>query len=87
MASQQELSRSEFLAKYPHLRDYLAELQRKGMRPPTFAVQLSREMRDLEEVNVLYPIGDPYFVHVYSVRGEKWRRYVVVQPRMEGDAW
>jgi hypothetical protein len=37
MASQQELSRSEFLAKYPHLRDYLAELQRKGMRPPTFA--------------------------------------------------
>jgi flagellar protein FlaI len=87
MASQQELSRSEFLAKYPHLRDYLAELQRKGMRPPTFAVQLSRDMRDMEEVNVLYPIGDPYFVHVYSVRGEKWRRYVVVQPRIEGDAW
>jgi hypothetical protein len=44
-------------------------------------------MRDIKEVNVLYPIGDPYFVHVYSVRGEKWRRYVVVQPRIEGDAW
>jgi type IV secretory pathway ATPase VirB11/archaellum biosynthesis ATPase len=87
MASQQEFSRSEFLAKYPHLRDYLAELQRKGMRPPTFAVQLSRDMRDMEEVNVLYPIGDPYFVHVYSVRGEKWRRYVVIQPMIEGDAW
>ncbi len=87
MASQQDLNRNEFLAKYPHLRDYLAELQRTGMRPPTFAVQLSREMRDLEDVNVLYPIGDPYFVHVYSVRGEKWRRYVVIQPRMEGDAW
>jgi type IV secretory pathway ATPase VirB11/archaellum biosynthesis ATPase len=87
MASEQDLNRSDFLARYPHLRDYLSELQRRGMRPPTFAVQLSREMRDLEDVNVLYPIGDPYFVHIYSVQGEKWRRYVVIQPRIEGDAW
>ncbi|MDJ0274784.1 MAG: ATPase, T2SS/T4P/T4SS family [Aigarchaeota archaeon] len=87
MSSQQGLRQSDLLARYPHLRDYLTELQRRGFRPPTFAVQLSREMRDLNEVNVLYPIGDPYFVHVYSVPGEKWRRYVVVQPEIEGEAW
>lgn len=87
MASQQVPRQSDLLSRYPHLRDYLTELQRRGLRPPTFAVQLSREMRDLDEVNVLYPIGDPYFVHVYSVTGERWRRYVVVQPAIEGEAW
>ncbi|MEN3048485.1 MAG: ATPase, T2SS/T4P/T4SS family [Candidatus Caldarchaeales archaeon] len=86
MAGQGQAQLPGLLSKYPHLREYLTAWQRSGRRPPVFVVQLSREMRDAEEVNVLYPIGDPFFVHVYSAEGP-WRRYVVVQPRVEEGAW
>jgi len=42
--------------------------------------QLSLDLKYEREINVLYPVGDPIFIHVYS-RGPGLRpMYVVVQP-------
>jgi len=63
----------------PHLFNYLHDWARE--RPlPDFAVQLSREMRKLKDLNLIYPVGDPIFIHVFvKQRGER-PLYHPIQP-------
>ncbi len=64
----------------PHLVKYLANLRSKGLTQPAYHVQLSRDMRYMENINVLYPVGDPIFIHVYErAKGERIY-YQVVEP-------
>jgi len=42
--------------------------------------QLSRDLRYRKRVNVVYPVGDPIFIHVYSRRPGQRHMYVIVQP-------
>ena len=67
-------------AQNPHLLRYLDEWIRSGREPPRYMEQLSRDLRYEKRINILYPVGDPIFIHVYS-RGPGLRpMYVVVQP-------
>ncbi len=67
-------------AQNPHLLRYLDEWIRSGREPPRYMEQLSRDLRYEKRINILYPVGDPIFIHVYS-RGPGLRPiYVVVQP-------
>lgn len=72
---------NEILRKNPHLNEYLEHWISKGFNPPVFVDKPTDEMKGERDVNVIYPIGDPLFVHVYpsdDVPG--YRKYVIVEP-------
>ena len=64
----------------PHLGVYIDKVKKELKEKPEFYEQLSRDMRDLEWVNLIYPVGDPIFIHIYGRRAE--RKYVVIQPQL-----
>lgn len=68
------------LAKNPHLARYLDSLARKGEKVPEYFEQLSRELRYAKEINVLYPVGDPIFIHIKSEKPGERPLYIVIQP-------
>ena len=71
---------SDAITANPHLSRYLEEWLANGNPPPEYMEQLSRDLKYRREINVLYPVGDPIFIHVYSRPGGKRHRYEVIQP-------
>jgi len=69
----------EAQARNPHLREYLAS---KGLEKPDFYVQLDRSLRNLEFPNVMYPVGDPIFIHILRKHGENEVQYIAVEPQL-----
>ena len=61
----------EAQSRNAHLREYLAS---KGIEKPQFYVQLERSLRDQEFPNIMYPVGDPIFIHVIRKPGENERQ-------------
>lgn len=75
-------SKLELVARRnPHLYRYLVEFYKKTKRRPAFYEQLSRAMADLDEVNILYPVGDPIFVHIFG-KGEA-KKYIAIEPMID----
>ncbi|MDK2853581.1 MAG: archaeal flagellar protein FlaI [Thermococcaceae archaeon] len=70
------------MARNPHLREYVEDFVRKYGKMPEFHVQLSRDMKEIKYPNIIYPVGDPIFVHIYGdPKTEK--RYIVIEPRIQ----
>ncbi|MCZ7392702.1 MAG: type II/IV secretion system ATPase subunit [Candidatus Methanoperedens sp.] len=55
----------EAVKNNPHLGKYLREFQEKNGTIPEFVPQLSRDI-DKKNVNAIYPVGDPIFIHIYG---------------------
>ncbi len=68
----------------PHLRRYLDEIKRKEGIIPNFVVQLSREMKALPKPNIIYPVGDPVFIHIWTDRDVE-KRYIAIEPKISGN--
>ena len=68
------------LSKNPHLMRYIDDLAKRGRPLPEYMEQLSRELRYRDEVNILYPVGDPIFIHIYTRGAGERPMYVIVQP-------
>ncbi|MCD6373705.1 MAG: type II/IV secretion system ATPase subunit [Thermococcus sp.] len=69
------------MARNPHLRRYVEEFVRKTGKFPEFHPQLSRDMKEIKYPNILYPVGDPIFIHIYGDLNTE-RRYIVIEPRI-----
>lgn len=70
------------MARNPHLREYVEDFVRKYGKMPEFHVQLSRDMKEIKYPNIIYPVGDPIFVHIYGdPKTEK--RHIVIEPRIQ----
>lgn len=70
------------MARNPHLREYVEDFVRKYGKMPEFHVQLSRDMKEIKYPNIIYPVGDPIFVHIYGdPKTEK--RYIVIEPKIQ----
>jgi Type IV secretory pathway, VirB11 components, and related ATPases involved in archaeal flagella biosynthesis len=76
-------SLEEAVRSNPHLEAYLEGLEER----PLYLVQLSRDLRYMSPINVLYPIGDPYFIHIYSEPSGVWNNYRAVMPEVPREAW
>jgi len=63
----------------PHLGRYLREHAKAGGEMPAFMPQLSRDMGDPKTLNVIYPVGDPLFIHATG-SDEQGKRYIVIEP-------
>jgi archaeal flagellar protein FlaI len=68
---------AEAVAKYSHLKDYLNNIVAE-LGEPTWVTSLDRKMRE-GTPNILYPVGDPIFVHIYRKPGEH-TKYNVIEP-------
>ena len=68
------------LSKNPHLMRYIDDLAKRGRPLPEYMEQLSRELRYRDEVNIIYPVGDPIFIHIYTREAGERPMYVIVQP-------
>ncbi len=73
-------SLNDALSKNPHLVKYLDNIAKKGQPLPDYVEQLSQEMKYAKEVNIIYPVGDPIFIHIKSRRLGERPLYIVIQP-------
>ncbi|MEM2224683.1 MAG: type II/IV secretion system ATPase subunit [Candidatus Caldarchaeum sp.] len=65
--------------KFTHLRFYVEEQLKQGDRQLAYLEQLSRDLRNLREYSIIYPVGDPIFIHVKSRKSER-PVYKVISP-------
>jgi archaeal flagellar protein FlaI len=77
MADDKEFQEAQ--ERNPHLREYLAT---KSFDKPKFFVQLDRKLKDEEFPNIIYPVGDPIFIHILRRPGENEVQYIAVEPQM-----
>ncbi|MDY6865184.1 MAG: type II/IV secretion system ATPase subunit [Halobacteriota archaeon] len=56
----------EAIKKNPHLGRYLNKVKADTGKLPEFQVQVSRDAGKQENLNILYPVGDPIFIHVFK---------------------
>lgn len=71
------------LSHYPHLKQYIEQnVKRKGIPMPKYYTQLDYSMRHLDDFNLIYPVGEPLFVHVLKLSGETMK-YIVIEPVMD----
>ncbi|HDJ50948.1 MAG TPA: hypothetical protein ENF25_01965 [Thermoprotei archaeon] len=67
------------MKRNPHLARYVESYRRKYGEYPDFKEVLSRDLGKLEKFSIVYPVGDPIFIHVFTdEEGEK--RYNVIEP-------
>lgn len=71
----------KFLARNPHLREYIDKFTEKTGETPQFYLKLEREMRKIRFPNIIYLAGEPVFVHIYRKKGEE-TRYYSIEPEL-----
>jgi flagellar protein FlaI len=69
------------MERNPHLREYVASFARKTGMMPEFQIQLNRDLGELKEINLIYPVGDPIFIHVFKKKDEAEIRYFAIEPK------
>lgn len=67
-----------------HLRDYVNKFVTEQHATPEFKMELTRAMSDIDAINVIYPLGDPLFVHIFSTKSVPIS-YTSIQPPLTGE--
>ncbi|WP_342305968.1 type II/IV secretion system ATPase subunit [Methanolobus sp. ZRKC5] len=68
------------IERNPHLGEYVKKfMQETGTDEPTFMVSLSKDL-DSENVNVILPVGDPVFIHLYGTSELGEVKYFGIEP-------
>lgn len=65
----------------PNLSKYLQGLQKKKLPIPVFMPSLSKDRIPDAEVNIIYPVGDPIFIHISGTKGQEIK-YTAVEPSL-----
>ncbi|MBN2111248.1 MAG: type II/IV secretion system ATPase subunit [Methanosarcinaceae archaeon] len=70
------------IQRNPHLGEYVKKfMQDNGEDEPTFMVSLSKEINK-DKVNIILPVGDPVFIHLYGGDELGEIRYYGVEPSL-----
>jgi flagellar protein FlaI len=69
------------LARNPHLDGYVSRI-RDIYGEPEFFEDLSLDMKYLESFNIVYPVGNPVYIHAYA-RSFSERFYNVIEPQID----
>jgi archaeal flagellar protein FlaI len=78
---QKTLTLAEAKAKYSHFRNYVKKISTE-MGEPVFYTKLDRNMKHLKNPNLIYPVGDPIFIHIFK-EGNRGMRYIVIEPSID----
>jgi flagellar protein FlaI len=76
---------NEAQAKFSHLREFVTKISKiKGV--PEFRTQLDRSLKDVENPNIIYPVGDPIFIHLSQESEDSSSIiYTVIMPELTKD--
>ncbi len=74
-------SYDDAMRKFPHLARYVRKITRE-LGEPEWYTKLDRDLKGLEFPNLIYPVGDPLFIHIYRKKGEP-SIYHVIEPEMD----
>lgn len=69
------------MQRNPHLAEYVNEFRQKTGTVPKFVVSLSKDL-EIENVNVVLPVGDPVFIHLYGTKEMGEARYYAIEPKL-----
>ncbi|NCC70760.1 hypothetical protein EOM09_04210 [bacterium] len=88
MEERQHFSKTEdfniAMANFPHLRNYVNDVAlREGT--PEFKTKLDRDLRKVENPNIIYPVGDPIFIHMSKGEKKEAVKYNVILPELDKD--
>lgn len=75
---------SKVLERNPHLNVYLQEYVQKTKQTPKFMDALGRDLGKEATIDVIYPVGDPIFIHLHGSKNTG-HKYDVVQPIMSDE--
>ncbi|EQB67450.1 MAG: type II/IV secretion system ATPase subunit [Thermoplasmataceae archaeon] len=68
------------VSRNPHLYNHLVKYRNERQRTPNFVTVPDSSMKSLKEFDIIYPVGDPIFIHVYRIDGEQF--YETIEPEM-----
>ncbi|MFP4523870.1 MAG: ATPase, T2SS/T4P/T4SS family [Candidatus Woesearchaeota archaeon] len=69
------------MAHYPHFRRYIDDFV-KHNPTPKYLTKLEYSLKREEHPNIIYPVGEPMFIHIYKPEGEP-TQYIVIEPEMD----
>lgn len=73
----------EAMAKFPHFRRYMQEFTKNNSQPD-YVMELTKAHKSLENPNLIYPVGDPIFIHIYK-QGTGSIMYHCIEPRVDDE--
>ncbi len=74
----------ELLKKYPHLKDYVAKVEKKIGRPDFYSI-LPFEVRDEKQPNLIYSAQGLVFVHIFKTVDMDEKEYHSIEPILNED--
>ncbi len=75
---------SKVLERNPHLNEYLQRYAQETNLSPKFVDTLGRDLGKESVLDIIYPVGDPIFIHLHGSKDTGYK-YDVVQPMMDDD--
>ncbi len=72
------------LRRNPHLRAYLESFRSDTGRSPEFFEGLAEDMVEMSDANIIYPLGDPIFIHIFH-SPELDKGYHAIEPRLTAE--
>lgn len=76
---------SDTLSKNSHLLEYINKISKELDSEPVYLNQLSRDLRFLKDVNIIYPVGDPIFIHIFTKYDEERKIYRPIEPSIPSE--
>jgi flagellar protein FlaI len=73
----------EAMSKFPHFARYIEKWNQKNALPK-YVLELDRSMKGETNPNIIYPVGDPIFIHVYK-EGAGTVIYHAIEPELLTD--
>jgi len=70
----------ERTAQSPHLLEYLHQVPIGEVGLPDFYPELNRKLGDLRHPNLIYPVADHLFVHIFPDAGDARDYYIAIEP-------
>jgi flagellar protein FlaI len=71
------------MAHYPHFRRYIDDFKKTALYPKYYT-KLGYELKNEKFPNLIYPVGEPLFVHIHKKQGEP-TKYIVIEPVMDAE--
>ena len=68
-----------------HLLEYLHMLPIAEVGVPEYYPELDGSLRDLKKPNIIYPVGQGIFSHIYPSRGGERNLYIPIEPLLNTD--
>lgn len=69
------------MQRNPHLREYINKFEKQTHTIPEFVIQLPKTLD--EYPNLLLPVGDPIFIHLYGVQKDAVVHYIAIEPNLD----